>query len=659
MKKTYHQFNRILIANRGEIAVRIIKTAKEMNIETVAIYTQPEIDALHVEKADFKALLVGNTLEETYLNPTQIIQLAKRYKADAIHPGYGFLSENADFAQLCTNSNITFIGPFAEHIKLMGNKNEANAIATSCKVPLLKKIKGSLTEIIKNATSLKLPIVIKATAGGGGKGMRVVKKLSELKQELQGASSEAQRYFGDASVYVEEYIENPRHIEVQILADHHGNTVHLYERECSIQRRHQKVIEEAPAANLPSSVRQKIINDALILSKKIGYTNAGTVEFLLTPSFQHYFLEMNTRIQVEHPVTEEITGIDIVKEQIMIASGMPLSFSQDEVVIYGHAIEARIYAEDPCANFMPSFGKIIGTHIPSHPNIRIDGGAQPTENLNPNFDPLLKKVIALGKDRKQAINRLTNFLLNYALFGVESNRELIIQTLRDKDFKYGNYSTSFFETKQDYLLTKTPVLSAEIDILASAYIILKNNSKTLVDNIWNQTGYWRQLQKHQISFDGYKVNIEVLNLNNESIVIQIDDENPIEISCIRIEQNELSFIINGHHSILNYLVSKNELFYIQYEGRKRIISDKPERLKRNIDDDNKNEVKSLMAPMPGRIIEIMVKEGEKIKKGNPLMVLEAMKTENRIHAWKDTTITKVSVSKGDQVHLNQLLIETE
>ncbi|MGQ1784986.1 MULTISPECIES: acetyl/propionyl/methylcrotonyl-CoA carboxylase subunit alpha [unclassified Saccharicrinis] len=659
MKKTYHQFNRILIANRGEIAVRIIKTAKEMDIETVAIYTQEEKDALHVEKADLKALMNGTTLEETYLNANQIIHLAQRCRVDAIHPGYGFLSENDNFAALCAKNDIVFIGPKAHHIKMMGNKDEANKIAATCKIPLLKKITGSVPQMLSEAKSLKLPVIIKAAAGGGGKGMRVVYKHNDLESEIVRAGSEAQRYFGNPSVYVEEYIEHPRHIEVQILADNYGNTIHLFERECSIQRRHQKVIEETPAPNLNMKIKMKIIEDALKLAKHIGYTNAGTVEFLLTPDQKHYFLEMNTRIQVEHPVTEEITGIDIVKEQIMIASGMPITYQQSEIKPCGHAIEARIYAEDPGDNFTPSTGKIIGTHIPSHPNIRIDGGAQPEENLNPNFDPLLKKVISHGKDRMQAINQLISFLNNYALFGVESNREFIIQTLKDKDFQKGNYSTSFFETKQDYLLTQKPVLGAELEVIAASFIILKNNAKISSENIWKKLGYWRLSQQHRIFFDGYKVEIDVIDIDSESIQIQIDQKTPVEISSIQIEQNELSFIINGKPYLVHYLLGDNGYFYIQHNGHKRIISDKPERIKRNNEQDHLESVKILKAPMPGRIIDIMIKEGEQIKKGNTLMVLEAMKTENNMIAWKDTTITKISVDKGQQVNLNQLLLETE
>ena len=354
----YHQFNRILIANRGEIAVRIIKTAHKMGIECIAIYTDLEKNALHVKKADVSVLMPGSSLQETYLNQDLIISIAKEYFADAIHPGYGFLSENGDFAQLCEINSIQFIGPSARVIKQMGNKEEANKIASKNNIPLLKKINGNVDSIINEASTLNFPLIIKAAAGGGGKGMRVVYKIEDLHDSIKKASDEALRYFGNDSVYVEQYIENPRHIEVQVLADEHGNLIHLYERDCSIQRRHQKIIEEAPAPYLAEEIRTNILNDALTIAKSIGYTNAGTIEFILAPDQQHYFLEMNTRIQVEHTVTEEITGIDIVEQQLRISMGQTLNLKQKDITVNGHAIEVRLYAEDPENNYMPSHGTI-------------------------------------------------------------------------------------------------------------------------------------------------------------------------------------------------------------------------------------------------------------------------------------------------------------
>ena len=651
--------NRILIANRGEIAVRIIKTAQQMGIETVAIYTQAEEDALHVKKADVKVRMKGSSIDETYLNAAQIVQIALQQKVDAIHPGYGFLSENDAFAQLCLDNGIVFIGPAPQQIKMMGNKDEANKIAEACKIPLLKKIKGTLPQMLSDAKSLNLPLVIKAAAGGGGKGMRVVNQLKNLETELNVAAAEAHRYFGNASVYVEEYVKDIRHIEVQILADTHGNIIHLNERDCSIQRRHQKVIEEAPAPQLSAAIKSNILKDALTLAKHIGYTNAGTMEFLLTPEGRHYFLEMNTRIQVEHPITEEITGVDIVREQIRIAVGLPLSYSQEQIAVDGHAIEARIYAEDPRNNFMPSFGHIINTYIPKHPNIRIDAGAQLQENLNPNFDSLLIKVIAKGKDRKEAISRLMNFLTDYALFGVKSNREIILAVLNDADFKKGNYSTSFFKTKLDTLLQPPALADNLMDTLTAAFVVLKNHRKNTGSDVWNQLGYWRWPQRHQIYIERISVEVDVKVIFSDSMDIIIDNQKSIHISDINIEAQKLTFLHNDVLVEVSYSEDKKGGLYIHYNGHHMQLTDIPERTKQKIEGDSMDDIKSIVAPMPGLIIDVMVEEGALIKKGNPLLVLEAMKTENVIHAFKDTIITKISVAKGQQVSLNQLLMETE
>jgi acetyl/propionyl-CoA carboxylase alpha subunit len=659
MKKTYHQFKRILIANRGEIAVRIIRTAREMGIETVAIYTSGEEIALHVQHADFKAFLKGTSLKETYLNAEQIIFLAQQFQAEAIHPGYGFLSENDHFAQLCIDNNIVFIGPSPLQIKQMGNKEQANNIAAACGIPLLKKVNGAYENMILEAKHLKMPLVIKASAGGGGKGMRVVKQYDELPDALKSASDEAERYFGNKDVYIEPYLENPRHIEVQILADHHGNTIHLYERECSIQRRHQKIIEEAPAPNLSPEIREKIVNDAITIAKNIEYTSAGTVEFLLDSNDQHYFLEMNTRIQVEHPITEEITGIDIVKEQIFIAMNKPLSFVQQDVVINGHAIEARIYAEDPNHNYRPSFGQILHTHIPNHPYIRIDEGPQANENLNPEFDPLLKKVIASGNNRAQTIERLVYFLTDYALFGVTTNQTLLLQILKDDDFSSGRYSTTFLDTKLKKLLTLKKLSSDDVELLAIAFTILKKKYHIGTSDMWSRLGYYRQFQQHNIQIADTSIATEVLNDNSNEMFILINGEKQVKITAISNEQNHLSFIINDRHTKFNCFLNKYGLCYVQLNGCIHIISDKPKRKTIANKGNNEDNITSLIAPMPGRIVDIMVKEGDKIGKNQTLMVLEAMKTESRMNAWKDTVVKKINVTKGQQVTLNQILIETE
>ncbi len=649
---------KILIANRGEIAVRIMKTAKRLGIETIAIYTKAEESALHTQNANYKVLLKGDDLHESYLNIEQIISIAQQYNADAIHPGYGFLSENAHFAKACEEAKIRFIGPSSNAIQLMGNKAHANAIALQNNIPLLKKVSGTASEMIEDAKNLRLPLVIKAALGGGGKGMRVVRSYDQLKDELIRAGEEALRYFGDDSVYIEEYIENPRHIEVQILSDSHGNTLHLFERECSIQRRHQKIIEEAPAPHLKEETKQKLYADAIKLAQSIDYQNAGTIEFLLTEDEDYFFLEMNTRIQVEHPVTEEITGIDIVEQQIRIAEGKALTFSQNDLKIKKHAIEARIYAENPADEFKPSFGTILNAHIPVHKNIRIDGGALENENLNPQFDPLLKKVIAVGSNRTEAVEYLQNFLEEYALFGVDTNREYLIQITKDSDFTNGKLTTSFCKTKKSSLLKKFRRTDFETDLLSAAYWIIKHHSNNQPNSIWQRVGYWRQFPRQQIRINQDLITTTLDKFDDEQMVFSIENKSSIEVSSIQIEQNALSFIIHNRFVHLNFFKGKEQQFYFQHKGVKYLIIDKPKVERKQNADDINNETE-LKAPIPGKIIDIKIKKGDTVKKGDVLMVLEAMKTENNLVAWKDSIIDNVMIDRGQQVHLHQLLLITQ
>ncbi len=653
MNKKYRQFKRILIANRGEIAVRILNTAKKMGIETVAIYTRSEESALHVIHADIKVLMHGNTLQDTYLNKSLIVKTAKQYFADAIHPGYGFLSENDEFAQLCEENHIAFIGPSSHLIKMMGNKEEANKIALINNVPLLKKIKGDTDSMIKEASQLEFPLVVKASAGGGGKGMRVVFRKDELKNAIQKASSEAKRYFDNESVYIEQYIQNPRHIEVQILGDNHGNIIHLYERDCSVQRRHQKIVEEAPAPNLPDEIRTKIINDALTIAKNIEYSNAGTIEFILTPSMKHFFLEMNTRIQVEHTVTEEITGIDIVEQQLLIAMGQKLTIKQDHIKIKGHAIEVRLYAEDANNNYLPSHGIIKGLYIPNIPGIRIDNGVNNYEEIQTHYDSLLKKVISLGTTREESIKNLEYFLKEYVLFGLETNRDVLLYVLNNINFKKGVYSTSFITDNIDKIQYNKSFSLSELKILSSAYILIKYNTKNPAYNY----NFWRNNSLHYIVLNDEKITIEVIYNNLTEFVIQINDREIINLNITSIDDNHLCFIYNDIQYKVNYLRSANRNIYIQYNGNKLIIEDKPQKIKKELKQ-TPVEQRTLVSPTPGNIIDIMVKEGQSVKKGDPLMILEAMKTENTLTAWKDFTIDKICVHTGEHVGLKQSLLET-
>ncbi len=443
-------FERVLIANRGEIAVRVIRACREMGIQTVAVYSTADEQALHVQIAD-EAICIGPpAATESYLKPSNIISAAEIANVDAIHPGYGFLSENADFAEICENCRIAFIGPTPDNIRVMGDKNSARQTMKKAGVPITPGSEGlikSKQEAVDLAQQIGYPVLLKATAGGGGKGMRVAHNDFSLANAYTTATSEAERAFGNPAVYLEKYVEASRHVEVQVLADHHGHVVHLGERECSVQRRHQKLVEEAPAPNLPSDVRRRLTRAAVKAAESIGYRGAGTVEFLLdNKTKEFYFMEMNTRIQVEHPVTEQATGIDLIQEQIRVAAGEKLSFSQRDISLTRHAIEFRVNAEDPNRNFTPTPGRVEWVHFPGGIGIRIDSHLYPGYTVPPHYDSLLAKIIATGRTREEAIARLSRALGEFMIHGVSTTVPLGTQVLADARFGQGDYDTSFLET---------------------------------------------------------------------------------------------------------------------------------------------------------------------------------------------------------------------
>src|SRR5712671_6296867 len=451
-------FKKILIANRGEIAVRVIRACHEMGITAVAVYSDVDRASLHVRQADEAYPIGAPAAAESYLNFQKVLDVAARSGADAIHPGYGFLSENAKFAQACADAGVKFIGPSTASMDAMGSKTRARQAMEKAGVPFVPGTSRgveSFAEAERVATRIGYPVMLKAAAGGGGKGMRLVQELEQLKSSLVAARSEAERSFGDGEVYIEKAIVNPRHIEMQVLADEHGNTVYLGERECSIQRRHQKVVEEAPSPIVDADMRRRMGEVAVRVAQAARYTNAGTVEFLVDEHKNFYFLEMNTRLQVEHPVTELITGLDLVHLQIRIANGEKLPLTQDDLLIRGHAIECRIYAEDPDNNYFPSPGKITLLASPSGPGIRLDSGMYEGWTVPLDYDPLLAKLIAYGTDREQAIMRLQRALSEYFVAGIKTNISLFERILQDPDFQAGKLDTGYL----DHLLArkgKTP-----------------------------------------------------------------------------------------------------------------------------------------------------------------------------------------------------------
>ena len=482
-------FNKILIANRGEIAVRIIRACKELGVSTVAVYSDADRRSLHVALADEAYHIGGSAPGESYLAIDKILDAAKKSGAEAIHPGFGFLSENEEFAKRCEKAKIVFIGPSAKAIRLMGDKITARKIAQDARVPLVPGSEGAVSDVEASVVADKIgyPVMIKASAGGGGKGMRLVRKKEEFDSALRMARSEAGSAFGDDSVFVERFIEQPRHIEIQIIADGHGNVLHLFERECSIQRRHQKVIEEAPSSAINAKTRKKMGDVAVRIAKAVDYQGAGTVEFIMDQKQNFYFLEMNTRVQVEHPVTEMITGFDIVKWMIRIADGEKLPFKQSQIEMKGHAVECRVYAEDPETNFMPSPGVIDYLRVPSGPGIRDDSSIYSGCEITPHYDPMLSKLVVWANTREAAIDKMASALREYIVIGVKTNIGFLLRVMGEEEFKEGKIDTGYIERHPELL--KPGDVDIEPVLIAAALVL--NNADTVENAEQRPVSNWK------------------------------------------------------------------------------------------------------------------------------------------------------------------------
>jgi acetyl-CoA carboxylase biotin carboxylase subunit len=474
------KIKKILVANRGEIALRVMRTAKEMGIRTVAIYSEADRNALHVRFADEAVCVGGPKSSESYLRGEVIIDVCKELGVDAIHPGYGFLSENAGFARKAEEAGIIFIGPSPDAIELMGSKLAAKAAVAKYNIPMVPGTEEAITDIEaakQIAAEVGFPILIKASAGGGGKGMRVVESVELFEEQMKLAVSEATSAFGDGSVFIEKYIGSPRHIEIQVLGDMHGNIVHLFERECSIQRRHQKVIEEAPSAVLTPALRDEMGRCAVNVAKACNYIGAGTVEFLVDENLSFYFLEMNTRLQVEHPVTEQITGLDLVKEQIYIAEGKSLRFLQEELHINGHALELRVYAEDPANNFLPDTGRLETYIRPQGLGVRVDDGFEQGMEIPIYYDPMIAKLVTFGKDRKEAIDKMLRAIAEYQITGIETTLPFGAYVLQHEAFVSGNFDTKFIDRYfTPEVLQQQPEEAVE-EIAVALAALLMNDAK--------------------------------------------------------------------------------------------------------------------------------------------------------------------------------------
>lgn len=657
---------KILIANRGEIALRIIRTAKRMQIKTVLVYAMHDADARYLQEADETILLVGNTLNETYLNIDAIMAAAKSSGADAVHPGYGFLSENAAFARACKENGIVFIGPTAESMDAMGNKIAARETAIKAGVPVTPGITGTVDELLQNYHQIPFPILIKAAAGGGGKGMRVVLDDSEVKDALEATAREAQNYFGDGTVYMERYIDQPRHVEVQVLGDSLGNMIHLYERECSLQRRHQKIVEEAGSPTLTLEVREKICNDAVRLASSINYQSAGTMEFLVGADLSYYFLEMNTRIQVEHPITEWTTGVDIVEQQIYIAQGEKLTIQQNNIQQRGHAIECRIYAEDPDKKFLPAPGKILYYKEPQGDNIRIDGMLLNNGSvISGDFDPMISKLVTYGKSREDARLNMIAALQQYYIYGIRNNIAFLYGLLQHPDFIGNKISTKYIDNNLGELLTSFQQQKEKENTaipLAAALIYSLKPSNTNTLNIWERIGYWRSVKNVEMNLEGNDIILAILDFQYPHIVFQYKEQT-IKAHLREIGSDTYSIQIDDQDYSVHLLENAHGIYTVRYNGYDFT-------LKRNdiltiVNDDFAPHAAvtansgAIMAPMPGKVIKVAVTEGERVKKGELLLIVEAMKMENNITSPFEATVTQISAKENDKVDANTVLVELQ
>ena len=632
---------KLLISNRGEIASRIIRSAHDMGISCVAIYTEADTNTPYVREADqaFK-------LSDTYLNAKEILEIAKKNDVDAIHPGYGFLSENANFANSVKKAGIKWVGPSANAIKKMGDKLTAKTLAEKVGVPTLPMGTSS-----KDAKNIGYPILVKAAAGGGGKGMRIVDDAKDLKESIASAEREAEGGFGDKRVFLERYIERSRHIEVQILGDSYGNLVHLGERECSIQRRHQKIIEESPSPMVSDSMRREMGAAALKLASKLKYESAGTVEFLVDEKTKEFwFLEVNTRLQVEHPVTEEVTGIDLVKEQLRIADGEELGFDQSDVDWFGSSIEVRLYAEDPGNDFLPVTGKLITFEPANNPLVRWDVGIETGSIITSDFDPMLAKVISYGETRIEAANKLVLALKNSHFGGMKTNREFLISILESKEFLKGATTTDFI--KKVKLNTELGLSEDEINDyakLAALWIQGKNRNEASV--LTNMESGWNNarlpFQEVKLKMNELETSIKYKNTRNNIFKFS-DKKNGVVFEW---QNNFIDAEISGSRYRSKVSKDKDLLLLHTYKGDVlfKILP------KFKIQEIGIVEG-GLNAPMPGKVVEVKIKKGSSVKKGDTLVILEAMKMEHKVSAPANGKISKVLISQGDQVENGQTLI---
>ena len=646
--------SRLLVANRGEIARRINRTAQAMGISTVAIYADGDVNAPFVLEADTAIALNGKSTGETYLDVAKVLDAAQRSGADAIHPGYGFLSENQAFAQAVIDAGVKWLGPSPEVIGLMGDKLSAKRLMDEAGVPTLPGVEITQdTDIVAAAADIGYPVLVKASAGGGGRGMRVVEAEAELLAAVASAKREAGSSFGDDTVFLEKWLATSRHIEIQILGDNHGNLVHCYERECSIQRRHQKIIEEAPSPAVDDALRSRMGDAAIAAARKLGYASAGTVEFLLGDNDDFYFLEVNARLQVEHPVTEEIIGKDLVREQIRVAEGETLSFRQEDIGINGHAIEARLYAENPAKGFLPSPGPILVWRPATAGGARFDSGVEAGSEISTQFDPMIAKVIVHAPTRREAAGRLARVLEPTAIAGLNTNRDFLVTTLRTPEYLAGDTTTDFIErvqpalqrnvTTQECIQTAVAVtMEAQAARRAAAKVL-----KTLPSGFRNST---MPMETATYAVNGNDITVSYQSRRDGSFMV-VCDEQTHAVTIHRAGSGSVDIALDGQR--LQFEIQQHGIQWLVHGDHGDLVLTQAPRYP---DPQGLENSGGLTAPMPGAVLTTEVAAGDKVSKGDLLMILEAMKMEHRIVAPRDGVVELVHVGVGDQVDNAQLLV---
>lgn len=648
---------KILIANRGEIACRIQRTAQALGYRTVAVYSDADADALHVQIADQAVHIGPAPVQQSYLNIPAIIDAARRSGADAIHPGYGFLSENAEFARACEQAGLTFIGPSVAAIELMGSKRRSKIAMLEAGVPCIAGYQGAEQDdvtLLREAERIGYPLMIKASAGGGGRGMRLLHDGSDLPAQLRTARSEALNGFGSDELILEQALIEPRHVEVQLFGDQHGNLIYLGERDCSVQRRHQKVIEEAPCPVMTAELRQAMGEAALKAGRAVNYVGAGTVEFLLDARGQFYFLEMNTRLQVEHPVTELITGLDLVAWQLWVAQGLPLPLTQDQVQLNGHAMEVRLYAEDPAQDFLPQTGCVEAWEPALQHGARIDHGLREGQLISPFYDPMLGKLIAHGATREEARRKLLRAVEDTVLLGVQSNQRLLVSLLQHPQFISGEFSTAFIAQHfSDHACLNSYAPSAE-DLAIAAVLFYQTSALSHPAPLYG----WRNNASVPLHFrlglDEQNWTLQLLAEPQGAFKVQVA-ERTLALKLIDQDAHSITLEVDGLRQRHACRVDGEQLWLFTHPGSLRL----EDRTHAVIGSQTSVSSGTLKAPMDGAIVDVLVSEGSPVSKGQLLVVLEAMKMEHPLKASIDGVLKRVQVKVGDQVKNRQVLLQVE